>query len=393
MGTMSLSFSAALGAAGGITLGMVLERAGGWRSLTDFVETKGYSLDTLQTLYIDKLKPSFKSIFPSRSTEVDQPLAAEMVAADADTKRCPVPAFMIKDYVIPLTGGKTISGVTVVLAGTSIGMSYAAYKVTVRIVGQQKMDSYVEKVRRELSTVGAITVAKAKQVSDGAAVVVMAAYADTAARAATTYQCTSRKVAAAAEGVYEKSGMRPRVERAAVAVEPLTTFIRLHLKTIQAETVRRLGPTAAAVQAEADAKARLLLSFATAAATSARHSASLALTKAQAVEKKASAAVLTTLAAQKQKALLSAGNALTNAGMRLKGAEEPEAASPTNTPPPLPPPPPPAPAPFTLTRDVEAFLLDLRADLAQSVDREALEAKYPSLLHDLDALKAGVASV
>jgi hypothetical protein len=83
---------------------MVLERAGGWRSLADFVETKGYSLDTLQTLYTDKLKPSFKSIFPSRSTEVDQPLAAEMVAADADTKRCPVPAFMIKDYVIPLTG-------------------------------------------------------------------------------------------------------------------------------------------------------------------------------------------------------------------------------------------------------------------------------------------------
>jgi hypothetical protein len=58
----------------------------------------------------------------------------------------PVPAFLIKDYDVPLTGGKTISGVTVVLAGTSIGLSYAAYKVTVRIVGKQKMDSYVEKV-------------------------------------------------------------------------------------------------------------------------------------------------------------------------------------------------------------------------------------------------------
>jgi hypothetical protein len=70
---------------------------------------------------------------------------------------------------------------------------------------------YLTQVRGELSAAGAMTVAKAKQVSGGAAAVVRAAYADTAARAATTYQCTSRKVAATAEGVYDKSGMRPRV--------------------------------------------------------------------------------------------------------------------------------------------------------------------------------------
>eukprot|EP00959_Pyramimonas_sp_CCMP1952_P351566 7366083-Pyramimonas_sp.AAC.1 len=119
-------------------MGMVLERAGGWKSLTEYVQTNGYSLDTLNSLYWGKLKPSFDTIFPPthgrqlhgavEGAPVVEAVVVETVAAES------APAvfnLMEKKIVVPFTGGKSVSGKMLVIAGASVMGGYAAYKVAV----------------------------------------------------------------------------------------------------------------------------------------------------------------------------------------------------------------------------------------------------------------------
>ena len=123
-------------------MGMVLERAGGWKSITEYVQTNGYSLQTISSLYNTKLKPSFETIFPPKAAEATP--ASEAAVPEAVIVEA-APNLLEKDIVVPFTG-KTVPVKAVLYVVGSVGMGFVAYKVAVQAIGKDKVDAYLSKV-------------------------------------------------------------------------------------------------------------------------------------------------------------------------------------------------------------------------------------------------------
>eukprot|EP00240_Pyramimonas_obovata_P003826 CAMPEP_0118924786 /NCGR_PEP_ID=MMETSP1169-20130426/2756_1 /TAXON_ID=36882 /ORGANISM="Pyramimonas obovata, Strain CCMP722" /LENGTH=359 /DNA_ID=CAMNT_0006865919 /DNA_START=209 /DNA_END=1288 /DNA_ORIENTATION=+ len=356
-------------------MGMVLERAGGWSSITDFVKTNGYNLETLNTLYSSKLKPSFDSIFPPRGQAVEGTTASdteavESVAAESATA---LTNMMDKQIAVPFTSGRTVSGkmVMVVASGVGVGIAaYSLYRVAIVVVGKKKADIFMEKVQVQVARVSSGAAAAAGAAYGQVAARTGAAYGQVAARTNAAYQSTKQKVSSTAADLYIKSGLPPQVERAMVAMEPVTAPLEAQVKATQAEMVRRLAPTAAWCSAEGGAALAKLRAALSAAASAAKLRALAVAHEAKNMAVAAKENVEGRAVLAKARAMDAAGDALFSAGKQLKAKPQ-----------------------VLVSKSVARFLMDLRNDLTGSPDRAALEAKYPQLLQELENLAASEMAV